>query len=1046
MRKLFILHACLSMMITAMISKAFAQDDPGARGPVYHCYALIVGISNYKYIRPLSFADKDAQLFRDFLQSPGGGSLPDDNIFCLLNEDARAANFWVKGMSWLRSKQLKKGDRLYIYLAGHGDAISSDEYFFLTYDCNPAGDKNNYIVTGNIQLFNLKSRIAALTGSGVEVLLIMDACRSNELPGGAEGQRFLSTAVSEQRAGETVMLAAAAGQESIEDSRIGTGHGLFTYYLIDGLSGLADKQGNGMITLSKIQSWVTGKVETEARQKYRHDQRPYFCCTATGDKVIARVDSAFLREWTAAKQLKTQDNDLALRSIHGRSGSTAGAVVDTQLVELYNRFTDAVKRTDLIGDSSADTWYRQMADRFPHEPLTADARYNLVTEWIDFAQQRINLMLEDKDSVTIRRMREELGRSGQSRELQERMTSLQKITTQENGKIADMLGRAIELIGAEDSALARSLLPKYYYYKALASTEVVKGNKYDVTTARRYMSLAYSLDTGSAYLQLGFADIYMNSGRYDSAVYYGLRAIQKAPRWATAYTKVGSAYTYMGSSSFQKARHYLLKALALDPKNYVIVGNMGTLEIFNVQLDSGAMYFRQMIQLEPEHAEGYLAMGCVKLMRGSFDSANQYYQRAIAIDPNRESTYRIIGSMYSYFGGIRTVDSAKKYFRLALFRNPSDALVYGRIGDLAYQMEMPADTTLYYLRLANTLDPQLHEPYITMANVYAENGMVDSALAMAHRALALNRSADGLYTVGYVHTFGPHFRDSTAAYWLEAAKTDTTYSSPYDALGLLRSRKGDYDTAIILMRHALKIEPANGIYLEHMANIYNMVGQKDSAVLYYRTARRYSFTPWRIEARIANLFATAGERDSALFHLHYAAVTGTHDFETLEVITICFNILGLKDSIPRYLDMLKVEPGNKEHNHLWIGMMYTRIGQYDSAIAYLQRTVDERIYADQGVSALGLVYLKQRNFDKALAAFLLYTREYPDNYGVDYNIACAYSLQDNKPEAISWLERSIQGGYRDYKHIMEDTDLVHINQDPAFAALMKKYFPTESAK
>src|ERR1700735_3602107 len=162
MRKLFILHACMSMMITAMISKAFAQDDSGAPGPADHSYALIVVISNYKYIRPLSFADKDAQLFRDFLQSPGGGSLPDDHIFCLLNEDARAANFWVKGMSWLRSKQLRKGDRLYIYLAGHGDAISSDEYFFLTYDCNPAGDKNNYIVTGNIQLFNLKSRIAAL--------------------------------------------------------------------------------------------------------------------------------------------------------------------------------------------------------------------------------------------------------------------------------------------------------------------------------------------------------------------------------------------------------------------------------------------------------------------------------------------------------------------------------------------------------------------------------------------------------------------------------------------------------------------------------------------------------------------------------------------------------------------------------------------------------------------------------------------------------------------------------------------------------------------
>jgi len=32
-------------------------------------------------------------------------------------------------MSWLRNRNLKAGDRLYIYLAGHGDAINQDEYF-----------------------------------------------------------------------------------------------------------------------------------------------------------------------------------------------------------------------------------------------------------------------------------------------------------------------------------------------------------------------------------------------------------------------------------------------------------------------------------------------------------------------------------------------------------------------------------------------------------------------------------------------------------------------------------------------------------------------------------------------------------------------------------------------------------------------------------------------------------------------------------------------------------------------------------------------------
>ncbi|MBK8142184.1 MAG: caspase family protein [Chitinophagaceae bacterium] len=153
-------------------------------------FAIILGISTYQHIRPLSYADKDAEMFRDYLKSPAGGSISTDNIFILLNEQALSTNFWSKGFKWLDAKKLQKGDRLFIYLAGHGDAIDEDQFFYLTYDCNPAGDKNNYIAGGNVQLFNLKKKIAKETAKGAEVFFIMDACRTSELPGGTEGQNF----------------------------------------------------------------------------------------------------------------------------------------------------------------------------------------------------------------------------------------------------------------------------------------------------------------------------------------------------------------------------------------------------------------------------------------------------------------------------------------------------------------------------------------------------------------------------------------------------------------------------------------------------------------------------------------------------------------------------------------------------------------------------------------------------------------------------------------------------------------------------------------
>ena len=76
-------------------------------------YAMIIGISTYKHIRPLSYADSDAGLFREYLQSAGAGSIPDDRMLYLINEEATAANFWVKGMAWLRQKNLKEGDLVF---------------------------------------------------------------------------------------------------------------------------------------------------------------------------------------------------------------------------------------------------------------------------------------------------------------------------------------------------------------------------------------------------------------------------------------------------------------------------------------------------------------------------------------------------------------------------------------------------------------------------------------------------------------------------------------------------------------------------------------------------------------------------------------------------------------------------------------------------------------------------------------------------------------------------------------------------------------------
>lgn len=493
--------------------------DSTINGP--QTFALIVGISNYKYVRPLAYADKDAEMFRDYLKSPGGGSVKNDNIFCLLNEDAICSNFWAKGFQWLKAKKLQSGDRLFIYLAGHGDAIDEDQFFFLGYDCNPAGDKNNYLAGGAIQLFNLKKKIAAETSKGVEVFFIMDACRTSELPGGLPGLNFLNTAITEKKAGEIIMLATAAGQESLEHASIGNGHGLFTYYLVDGLAGSADSlRPDKKIDFAEIQRYISNNVPLIAQQQFKRDQQPYFCCSEFNQKIIGLVDTAYLNNWLRTKRLQ-----------RGRTGNSfyenfrKPIKIDTAITRLYNDFNNAVKNKKITGGGSAEYYYDELQRRFPEDPHTLDARSTIANEFIKDAQAKVDRFISC-GSVINENEKNDFSNAG------------------------NRLQKAIDIINEYDADYAATLSANMYLLKSL-------GNNSSFQNA--YAALASSPD--AAYINNRLAAMHNENNRPDSAIYYARRAIGRAPNWKCAYTTLAEAYQLINITDSVKK----YQQLATDP-------------------------------------------------------------------------------------------------------------------------------------------------------------------------------------------------------------------------------------------------------------------------------------------------------------------------------------------------------------------------------------------------------------------------------------------------------------------------------------------------
>jgi len=59
-----------------------------------------------------------------------------------------------------------------------------------------------------------------------------------------------------------------------------------------------------------------------------------------------------------------------------------------------------------------------------------------------------------------------------------------------------------------------------------------------------------------------------------------------------------------------------------------------------------------------------------------------------------------------------------------------------------------------------------------------------------------------------------------------------------------------------------------------------------------------------------------------------------------------------------------------------------------------------------------------------------------------YNLACLYSLLDDKNKALKWLEKDLQNNKTTKEEIEKDNDFVNIKDTPEFKTLLDKYFPS----
>jgi len=252
------------VLVPVFTSKPTVMTQPGVRK-----YALVIGISKYKNdlqgIPNLEYADADARSIYEFLQQPGAGGFAREDMLILTNEQATITRIRQALTSFVA--KASASDLLLIFLAGHGapDPSAPQNLYVIAYDTSVGDMAETALPMSELRRYieqNIRSK---------RVILLLDTCHSAGLS--TEATRDLGNNLANlylekllyQEEGRAVITSSDVNEPSRESKRWGNGHGVFTYYLLEGLKGSADTNRDQLVSVGELFRYVRQKVRLDTQ-------------------------------------------------------------------------------------------------------------------------------------------------------------------------------------------------------------------------------------------------------------------------------------------------------------------------------------------------------------------------------------------------------------------------------------------------------------------------------------------------------------------------------------------------------------------------------------------------------------------------------------------------------------------------------------------------------------------------------------------------------------------------------------------------------------
>lgn len=382
------------------------------------------------------------------------------------------------------------------------------------------------------------------------------------------------------------------------------------------------------------------------------------------------------------------------------------------------------------------------------------------------------------------------------------------------------------------------------------------------------------------------------------------------------------------------------------------------------QLQAAEQIYRQILSVEPNHAEALHLLGVIASQVGQNEIAIEYIGRAVRLKEHEPAFHNNLGEAYR---ALRNVSEASACYRRALGLKPDYAEAHNNLGSLFWDHGKVTEAVACFRR-ALELKPGYAVSHYNLGKAHQQQGKLDEAVASFRRALEFN----------------PH------------------YSAAHNSLGLALNAQGKADAAIDCYRRALQLTPdAAEVYL-NLGDACRSQGMADEAIACYLRALELQPDYAAAHNNLGNAFQDQGMPAEAV-----ACYRRALELEPDHVAA--YNNLGnalqtlnkLDEAVVCFRRVLELEPDYAaSHNNL--GNAYLRQGKLDDAVTSYRRAVELQPNYAEAHNNLGSVFHELGKLEDAIACFRRAIDLRPDFAEAHHNLSLVLLLAGNFEQG--WLE------------------------------------------